>query len=55
MVPMVATAAGLAGLGANFMNRSKRRAAFEAAMRTAPSTVRAALEIGPKLVTRQRG
>lgn len=34
----------LAGLGANFMLRSKRRAAFESAMTTAPRTVRRALE-----------
>ncbi|MCB9438712.1 MAG: patatin-like phospholipase family protein [Mycolicibacterium sp.] len=33
----------LAGLGANFMNRRHRRAAFEAAMLTAPAAVRAAL------------
>ncbi|MCV7082261.1 patatin-like phospholipase family protein, partial [Mycolicibacterium insubricum] len=33
----------LAGLGANFMNRRNRRAAFEAAMLTAPAAVRAAL------------
>jgi NTE family protein len=44
VVPIVPTAADLAALGANFMNRSKRRAAFEAAMRTAPSTVRDALK-----------
>lgn len=34
----------LAGLGANFMLRSHRRAAFESAMTTAPATVRRALE-----------
>ncbi|MEZ0054319.1 NTE family protein [Mycobacterium sp. MAA66] len=34
----------LAGLGANFMLRSRRRAAFESAMTTAPPTVRRALE-----------
>ena len=34
----------LAGLGANFMLRSRRRAAFESAMTTAPATVRRALE-----------
>lgn len=33
----------LAGLGANFMNRRRRPAAFESAMRTAPATVRRAL------------
>lgn len=36
--------ADLAGLGANFMLRSHRRAAFESAMTTAPATVRRALE-----------
>lgn len=35
--------ADLAGLGPNFMNRRRRRAAFEAAMITAPKTVRRAL------------
>jgi NTE family protein len=44
---MVPIAADLAGLGANFMKRSKHRAAFQAAMRTAPGTVRAALKVGP--------
>ena len=34
----------LAGLGANFMLRGKRRAAFESAMTTAPNTVRQAWE-----------
>lgn len=43
VVPIVPSAADLAGLGANFMNRSRRRAAFEAAMTTAPDTVRKAL------------
>lgn len=37
-------AADLAGLGANFMRRSHRRAAFESAMTTAPNTVRRAWE-----------
>ncbi|TDK85656.1 patatin-like phospholipase family protein [Mycolicibacterium mucogenicum] len=37
-------AADLAGLGANFMLRGKRRAAFESAMTTAPKTVRRAWE-----------
>lgn len=37
-------APGLAGLGANFMLRGRRRAAFESAMTTAPSTVRRAWE-----------
>ncbi|WP_460359463.1 patatin-like phospholipase family protein [Mycobacterium sp. ZZG] len=36
----------LAGLGANFMNRRHRRAAFESAMTTAPATVRRALAVG---------
>ncbi|ADG76698.1 Patatin OS=Tsukamurella paurometabola (strain ATCC 8368 / DSM / CCUG 35730 / CIP 100753 / JCM 10117 / KCTC 9821 / NBRC 16120 / NCIMB 702349 / NCTC 13040)OX=521096 GN=Tpau_0044 PE=4 SV=1 [Tsukamurella paurometabola] len=36
-------AADLAGLGANFMARGKRAAAFAAAQRTAPQTVRRAL------------
>ena len=36
--------ADLAGLGAHFMLRSHRRAAFESAMTTAPATVRRALE-----------
>jgi NTE family protein len=43
VVPILPTADDLAGLGANFMNRSRRRAAFEAAMSTAPGTVRKAL------------
>lgn len=43
VVPILPTAKDLAGLGANFMNRSRRRAAFEAAMVTAPVTVRQAL------------
>ncbi|PJE25560.1 MAG: patatin [Mycobacterium sp.] len=43
VVPIVPTVADLAGLGANFMNRGRRRAAFEAAMTTAPATVRQAL------------
>ncbi|MCF8572241.1 patatin-like phospholipase family protein [Gordonia sp. HY002] len=43
VVPVVATRDDLAGLGANFMNRSRRRAAFESAMITAPETVRRAL------------
>lgn len=43
VVPILPTAADLTGLGANFMNRSRRRAAFEAAMTTAPATVRQAL------------
>lgn len=43
VVPIMPTAGDLAGLGANFMNRARRRAAFEAAMTTAPATVRRAL------------
>ncbi|WP_205875691.1 patatin-like phospholipase family protein [Mycobacterium camsae] len=43
VVPIVPTVADLAGLGANFMNRARRRAAFEAAMTTVPATVREAL------------
>lgn len=43
VVPILPTADDLAGLGANFMNRSRRRAAFEAGMSTAPDTVRKAL------------
>ncbi len=43
VVPIVPGVADLAGLGANFMNRNRRRAAFEAAMTTAPHTVRQAL------------
>ncbi|WP_127782220.1 patatin-like phospholipase family protein [Rhodococcus sp. X156] len=44
VVPILPSAADLAGLGAHFMLRSRRRRAFESAMRTAPTTVRAALE-----------
>ncbi len=43
VVPIVPTVADLAGLGAIFMNRARRREAFEAAMTTAPATVRQAL------------
>lgn len=43
VVPIVPTVADLAGLGANFMNRARRHGAFEAAMTTAPGTVRQAL------------
>lgn len=43
VIPIVPTVTNLAGLGANFMNRSRRPAAFEAAMTTAPTTVRKAL------------
>ncbi|MFN3600027.1 MAG: patatin-like phospholipase family protein [Dietzia sp.] len=43
VVPIRPTARDLAGLGADFMRRSHRAAAFEAAMTTAPGTVRAAL------------
>lgn len=43
VVPILPSVADLAGLGANFMNRSRRRAAFDAAMSTAPDTVRQAL------------
>jgi NTE family protein len=42
-VPILPTADDLAGLGANFMSRSRRRTAFEAAMSTTPGTVRRAL------------
>ncbi|MGV0814548.1 patatin-like phospholipase family protein [Mycolicibacterium boenickei] len=38
-------AADLAGLGAHFMRRGRRRPAFEASMRTAPETVRRALAV----------
>lgn len=37
--------ADLAGLGAHFMRRDRRRAAFDAALRTAPATVARALAI----------
>lgn len=43
VVPIVPTVTDLAGLGPNFMNRARRRDAFEAAMTTAPDTVRHAL------------
>ena len=43
VVPILPTAQDLAGLGANFMNRDRRAAAFESAMSTAPATVRRAL------------
>lgn len=43
VVPILAARNDLAGLGANFMNRSRRRAAFDSAMVTAPETVRRAL------------
>lgn len=43
VIPILPTADDLAGLGANFMKRSRRRAAFEAAMTTAPNTVHRAL------------
>lgn len=43
VVPIVPSAVDLAGLGANFMNRARRPRAFEAAMNTAPETVRQAL------------
>lgn len=43
VVPILPTAFDLAGLGANFMKRSHRRAAFESAMLTAAATVRQAL------------
>lgn len=35
--------ADMAGLGSHFMRRDRRQAAFESAMRTAPTTVRRAL------------
>ena len=44
VIPIVPSADDLAGLGANFMNRSRRPAAFESAMTTAPATVRKALQ-----------
>ncbi|UVE93875.1 patatin-like phospholipase family protein [Dietzia sp. B32] len=44
VVPILPTTADLAGLTPNFMNGSRRVAAFESSMRTAPHTVRAALE-----------
>ncbi len=47
VVTITADRSDLAGLGANFMNRRRRRAAFEAAMVTAPETVRRALEVAP--------
>jgi NTE family protein len=37
--------ADLAGLGAHFMRRDRRRAAFDAALRTAPATVKRALAV----------
>ncbi|MCH5643264.1 MULTISPECIES: patatin-like phospholipase family protein [unclassified Gordonia (in: high G+C Gram-positive bacteria)] len=43
VVEILPTAADLAGLGANFMNRGRRAEAFESAMRTAWHTVRRAL------------
>ncbi|GLB64832.1 hypothetical protein NCCP2495_27120 [Dietzia sp. NCCP-2495] len=43
VIPILPTAADLAGLGAHFMSASRRMAAFEHSMRTAPETVRAAL------------
>ncbi|MFT4394716.1 patatin-like phospholipase family protein [Gordonia lacunae] len=43
VIPIVPSTDDLRGLGANFMRRSHRRAAFEAAMTTVPVTVRAAL------------
>ncbi|MDV7999925.1 patatin-like phospholipase family protein [Rhodococcus sp. IEGM 1408] len=43
VVPILPTATDLAGLGAHFMSRSHRAAAFESAMTTAPTTVRDAL------------
>ena len=43
VVPILPTATDLAGLGAYFMSRSRRVAAFESSMTTAPGTVRAAL------------
>lgn len=50
VVPILPTADDLAGLGANFMDRSRRFAAFEAAMSTAPDTVRGALATSPLAV-----
>lgn len=43
VVPILPTAADLAGLGAHFMSASRRVPAFEHSMATAPDTVRAAL------------
>ena len=43
VVEILPSADDLAGLGANFMNRSRRAAAFESAMTTAPATVSRAL------------
>lgn len=43
VVPILPTPTDLAGLGAYFMNASRRAEAFEHSMRTAPDTVRAAL------------
>jgi NTE family protein len=43
VVPILPSADDLAGLGANFMDRSRRPVAFEAAMISAPDTVRWAL------------
>ncbi|EYT62666.1 patatin [Dietzia sp. UCD-THP] len=43
VVPILPTAADLAGLGAHFMSRTRRVAAFEYSMKTAPDTVRLAL------------
>ena len=43
VVPILPTAVDLAGLGAHFMNASRREAAFESSMVTAPETVRNAL------------
>lgn len=43
VVPIMPTAVDLEGLGAHFMSRSHRAAAFESAMSTAPTTVRDAL------------
>ena len=43
VVPILPTAVDLAGLGAHFMSSTRRVAAFEYSMRTAPDTVRIAL------------
>ncbi|WP_295649993.1 patatin-like phospholipase family protein [uncultured Dietzia sp.] len=43
VIPILPTATDLSGLGAHFMSASRRVAAFEHSMRTAPETVRAAL------------
>ena len=43
VVPILPTPADLAGLGAHFMSDTRRAAAFEHSMTTAPDTVRAAL------------